>query len=405
MSNGSRSFLYFVSIAYLTQGIAQHFGLVSQPLDYFMLKGLGKNAADVAQLLTILMLPWMVKPFYGIISDFFPLFGYRRKSYLFISYCAAGIFFVFAALAKSFNLLMAALFTTALGMSMATAILCGLTLEVGRPTNHYRRFQSIQAICYYSANLVAFLVGGWLCTYFAPEGALRLALGIAAIPCIVSAAAAWLLVHEPISPPTKRFTRSTIGNVIKEFRSRGLLMVGLFLCCWSFSPSFGTPLYFYETKVLGFSQMFIGQLGAINAIGMLAGSFVFMKYLDFRFSPRVQTVLSVLLGTLSTLGYLLLSSETSAILLEFFRGFANIIAILAIYGLAADVSPKKLESTTIATLIAAYNIAEQLSNILGARLYTYTFGEAFSPLIVVSAAATLACLVLIPLLPTKDLHA
>ncbi len=43
----SSLFLWFIRVAYATQGISRHFGLLSQPLDYFMLKGLGKNAADV----------------------------------------------------------------------------------------------------------------------------------------------------------------------------------------------------------------------------------------------------------------------------------------------------------------------------------------------------------------------
>ncbi len=156
--------------------------------------------------------------------------------------------------------------------------------------------------------------------------------------------------------------------------------------------------------MLGFSQMFIGQLGAINAFGMFIGAFVYMRFMDQRIKPRMQTVLSVLLGTASTAAYLLLASESSAVVLEFFRGVANIIAILTMYGLAADVSPKRLESTTMALLISAYNIAERLSNVAGAHLYTYSFGETLSPLIVVSAVATLACLVLVPLLPQKNEH-
>ena len=99
---------------------------------------------------------------------------------------------------------------------------------------------------------------------------------------------------------------------------------------------------------------------------------------------------------------LLLGSPASAIALETVRGFAEMIAILLVYGLAADVSPKDFESTSIAMLIAAYNIAEQISINLGASLYTYVFKDGFAQLIIVSAVATLACWFLIPLLPQTD---
>ena len=34
-------------------------------------------------------MPWVVKPLYGLVSDFLPLFGYRRRSYLLLSNLAA----------------------------------------------------------------------------------------------------------------------------------------------------------------------------------------------------------------------------------------------------------------------------------------------------------------------------
>jgi MFS family permease len=399
-----RSFLWFITIAYATQGIAQHFCLIAQPLDYFMLKEMGKSAADVAALLSILMVPWMIKPAYGIISDFVPLFGYRRKSYLTLAYALGALFYATAALTNSFSALVAALFLTAVGMAIGTTIVNGLTLQVGRPTSEYRSYQSIQAACYYTANIASFLVGGLLCANFLPGEALRFAALIAAVPCLLTAGAAWKLIDEE-KTAARKLDLGTVFGIVREFKMRGLIVVALFLCCWSFSPGFGTPLYFYETKVIGFSQLFIGQLGAINSLGMFCGALVFKYAMDQRISPRFQTVISVLLGAASTIGYLWLLDAQTAIALEFFRGVANIIAILTLYGLASDVSPPRLESTTIAFLIAAYNIAEQMSNVLGAHLYTYTFSEAFAPLIVVSALATLACLVFVPFLPQKDLHA
>lgn len=399
----ARGFFWFICIAYATQGIAQHFCLIAQPLDFYMLKEMGKNAADVAAVLSILMIPWMVKPIYGMVSDFLPLWGYRRKSYLTLAYGLGAAFYGAAAMTGSFNMLVGALLLTATGMAIGTTIVNGLTLQVGRPTSQYRSFQSIQAVCYYLANIVSFLLGGLLCSKLLPGEALKTASLIAALPCSLTAVAAWKLIDEEKSTRQK-FTTGTVFGVVREFKLRGLLVVAAFLCFWSFSPGFGTPLYFYETKVIGFSQLFIGQLGAINAFGMFCGAMIFKYAMDRKISPRLQTVVSVLLGTVSTLGYLWLNDAPTAIALELFRGIANIIAILTLYGLASDVSPPKLESTTIAVLIAAYNIAEQLSNVIGAHLYTYTFSEAFTPLIVVSALMTLACLAFVPFLPQRDLH-
>jgi len=373
-----------------------------------MLKTLAMNAAQIAALLSILMIPWMIKPIFGILSDSLPLAGYKRKSYLTLFYSLSAVCYLASSAMQltsqpmSLTLLIAALFLTAIGMAAGTAILCGLTLEFGRPQAETRKFQAMQAVSYYSANIGSFLLGGYLCGHLVPSQALAVASAIAAIPCAITAASSWLLLKEEKTnaKPSLKALRAKLAPT--QFRR--LLYVALFMCCWSFSPGFGTPLYFHQTKDLAFSQVFIGQLGALLSLGMIAGAFFYNKILDKKTTPQKQAQITVIIGATSTLAYLLLGSPASAVCLELLRGFAEMLAILLVYGLAADVSPKDFESTTIAILVAAYNIAEQISINIGALLYTYIFKESFAPLIVVSALATLACWLLIPLLPEGDQH-
>ena len=396
-------FLLYIVIAYATQGIAQHFCLIAQPLEYYMLKSLSLNAAQVAALLSILMIPWMVKPIFGILSDSLPLGGYRRKSYLTLFYGMSSICYLASAATQSLHFLIAALFFTAMGMAAGTVIICGLTLEVGRPHSETRKFQALQAVSYYSANIGSFLLGGYLCGHMLPSNALAIAAIIAAVPCLMTALASWFMVQEvktKVNPPSLKALKARLAPA----KFRKLLYVALFMCCWSFSPGFGTPLYFHQTKDLGFDQIFIGQLGALFSVGMIGGAICYRKFLDKKTTPQKQAKIAVIVGTTSTLAYLLLGSPTSAVCLELFRGFAEMLAILLVYGLAADVSPKDFESTTIALLVAAYNIAEQISINVGASLYTFVFKDGFPALIIVSAVATLACWLLIPLLPEADQH-
>ena len=43
-------------------------------------KDLGLKPSDVANFFLITTVPWMLKPLYGLVSDFAPLYGRRRKS-------------------------------------------------------------------------------------------------------------------------------------------------------------------------------------------------------------------------------------------------------------------------------------------------------------------------------------
>src|SRR5688572_1700111 len=70
---------------YFVQGIAEpNTGLIAQPL-VSMLRTWDYSAADISRFATLLALPWSLKPLYGLLTDFVPLFGYRRKSYLLLT--------------------------------------------------------------------------------------------------------------------------------------------------------------------------------------------------------------------------------------------------------------------------------------------------------------------------------
>src|SRR5687768_14919946 len=71
-------------LVYLMQGVAQHTSLINQPIKYYFRVALGFNAETTSQHLAWLAFPWMLKPVYGLLSDFIPILGYRRKSYLLI---------------------------------------------------------------------------------------------------------------------------------------------------------------------------------------------------------------------------------------------------------------------------------------------------------------------------------
>ena len=76
--------LIIFSLVYIVDGLAQS-PLYTQTVTNYLKNVIGWAPDHVTQYLTITSLPWVIKPIYGLISDFVPLFGYRRKSWLFVS--------------------------------------------------------------------------------------------------------------------------------------------------------------------------------------------------------------------------------------------------------------------------------------------------------------------------------
>ena len=69
------------AVVYFAQGM---YTLPDQTIT-ITFKDLGLKADEVARFFLISSIPWFIKPLYGLVSDFVPLFGRRRKSYLLLS--------------------------------------------------------------------------------------------------------------------------------------------------------------------------------------------------------------------------------------------------------------------------------------------------------------------------------
>lgn len=382
------------AVTYLAQGIGTQFGIISQPVQYFMKEGLHLSAPQVSSYLAVLMMPWVLKPFYGIVCDCVPLFGYRRKSYIVLSNLLAGAALLAIGMSNSLNVILAALVCLAVGMAASTAVTVGLAVEAGRDTGNSRSYLSVQTFCYYVALVAASVTGGMLCHTMAPANALHAAAFIASVPVFIASLVALLMVREEKAPLRLDELKKTFVSVKEAFASRPLWLVALFIFCWDFSPSFGVPLYYFESNNLGFSQGTIGALAGWNAAGMAVGAFIYRtRYKNF--SMTTQLYVAVMMGTISTLAYLGLSSG-NAIGLELLRGCSNAIAILVMYALAAEVCPKRAEVCVMSTLIAVRNLGTEGSTYVGGQLFGNVFHNQLAPLIVAAAATTAACVVLVP---------
>ena len=68
------------AIVYFSQGMIY---LPDQVVS-IVFKERGLTAGQLAAFAWIITIPWFIKPLYGLLSDFVPLFGTRRRSYFLI---------------------------------------------------------------------------------------------------------------------------------------------------------------------------------------------------------------------------------------------------------------------------------------------------------------------------------
>jgi len=389
--------MLFFAIVYVVEGIGQaRFGIIFQPLSYY-LKVNGWTPVQVTAYFAVLNFPWVIKPAFGLASDFVPLFGFRRKSYLILSsLCAAGAYAGIARLTEPAAFAFLLLLTS---YAMATSsTLCGALLaENGRSFRQSGLFVGQQWLWFNIAIMVSAFVGGELVERLSPAAAVQAAAGIAAVAPVAVVLGTVLLLDERRTTVSREEMRRTLASIVAAVKSARLYGIALFLFLYSFAPGFGTPLYYFMTDELRFSQAYIGILGSIASAGWIAGALAHRWFL-WRMRSKSLLYLSIVLGTAAAASFLLLTDEVTAAFVNFASGAAAMIATIASLTLAARYCPQRAEGFAFAGLMSIMNLAELCSNTVGAFLYEHVFDSRLGPLIVVSAASTAFAFVLVPLL-------
>jgi predicted MFS family arabinose efflux permease len=280
--------------------------------------------------------------------------------------------------------------------------LCGALLaENGRNFQQSSLFVGQQWLWFYVAIMASAFVGGELVEHLSAASALKAAAAIAAVAPLAVLLATPLLLKEPRSRVSREAFHDTRHGIVAALKSRKLGLVAAFLFLCAFAPGFGTPLYYHMTDRLHFSQAYIGTLGAVAAAGWIAGALLH-RWLLQRLDAATLLYLSILLGAVSAASFLLLTDETTAAIVNFANGVAQMIATIATLTLAARYCPARAEGFAFAGLMSVSNLADICSINVGAFLYEHVFDGRLAPLIVVSAASMAVAALLIPWLGLRS---
>ena len=393
--------LVFFALVYVVEGVGQVGGLIAQPLSYYLKQVHGWTPLQVTAYLTIFNFPWIIKPVYGAFSDFVPLFGYRRKTYLIAANIVAIAGFVWITQLQSPGTLVWALQLTAYAMAISSTVCGAVLVEHGQRLGQSGKFVNQQWLWFNFAAMLAAILGGQLVQHFPPATALHAAAGIVAVAPVAVLIGSVLFIPERKARLDVAAFRGTFGGIAAAFKKRELWIVAVFLFFYYFSPGLSTPLYFVMTDHFKFSQAYIGALGSIASAGWVVGALSYRRLFGQVSSKRILQM-SIALGTVTTAGYLLLYNETSAAILSFCSGFSAMLATVATVTLAADYCPQRSEGFSFAVMMSIINLATASADIVGSFLFQHLFYHTLAPLILVSAAFTALAFVLLPLLHLGD---
>ncbi len=292
------------AIVYFSQGMK---GLPDLSLSFYMMNvlRLGPVAGQFFQGLN--HLAWFIKPLWGFISDRFPLFGYRRKSYFVImafvalfSWSSVGLcayfdihwvvpYFIFINLAQ-------------LAYAFVDVVVDALMVEHGQQWKQVGAFVNFQWLILGFATIFVAFSSGWF-QQKVQDGIFPYWIIFAAtgfFPLLTALIGFKNLEEEKIirdqpavkkeRPPLRQrisqipLKIKNFGTAFLNFRKREghILLLVVFIIAWNFNPSLGYVSRMYKVKELQFTPMIFGVLGVVESI-MLVLSMLCYRWVVRRF--------------------------------------------------------------------------------------------------------------------------
>ena len=324
---------------------------------------------------------WLVKPLIGYVIDNF----LHKKTWIFLSLLFDIILvFLVGLMHLPLIILVTILILTSNNAAFRDVTVDGIMCVEGKKYNATGRIQSVQWIAISFAILLTGIGGGIIAEKWGYRAAF---LALIPVYLLVGIPAYFYRGDETL--PAK--TRATLfADLKKLFAHKQLLIVGLFIFLYKYSPSFGTPLFFIQRDSFQWGKIWIGWLATISTVFGIIGSVVYYK-MSTKINIKKWLYISIFLGALTSLSYLYYTPVT-AVIYDVVYSLIGMFIFLMIMDFMARKSVPGLEATSFALLCSFSNLALVTSNLSGAFLLPVV---GLKWLIILSALTSFLCLPLI----------
>ena len=314
--------IYFVEGALALAYLAQTFLLKDE---------LHLGPAEMSATMGILVLPWTIKPVYGFLSDGFPIFGYRRRSYLvlagvvgFLSYSSlawglgggeggesgsSGISSNSMALTVTLISLLLSSASIALADVVADGIVVQKTRDAANNGDDPAIAGGLQSLCWGSASIGA-LISAYFSGSLLESMSPREVFGIASVLPLAVGAMSFLIEEEPIQRKKKSemvvingsnglaenaetsvngediatddaisSIKEQISSLWDALRQPSLWRPMLFIFLWKATPTSDGAMLYFLTDDIGFGPEFLGRVSLVTAASSLFGVWLYNQYL------------------------------------------------------------------------------------------------------------------------------
>ncbi|MFN4877879.1 MAG: folate/biopterin family MFS transporter, partial [Aphanizomenon sp.] len=357
---------------YFVQGILM---LSRLAVSFFLKDELLLSPAQMSAIIGISTIPWMIKPLYGFIADILPLFGYHRKTYIFLSGIIGSAAWVgLGTIVHSSSIATMMILLCSLSVALSDVIVDSIVVERAR-SESAEKLGSLQSLCWGIAaigGLCTAYLSGLLLEYFTT----RTVFLITALFPIITSFVAWLITEKPINKDEKKSDdiKYQLVQIRQAITQKAIWLPTVFIFVWHATPNAESAFFYFTTNELQFQPEFLGRVRLVTSFASLIGIWAFQRY--FKTIPfRTMFTWGIFISTALGMTTLLLVTHTNRLLgiddHWFSLGDNLIITVIGqivfmpVLVLATKLCPPGIEATFFALIMSVFNLGGTVSYWLG----------------------------------------
>lgn len=396
---------------------------------YFFKDTLNVQPADMSQLTSISLIPWFLKPFFGLLTDLIPICGYRRKVYIIICgildcICWILMTFINEGIASFVMLLFmhncCLSFTTVLGEAIVVELSKFSDLEndnqsstnqINDKTSNAKNYVSYFFFFKYLGSLFSSLFKGILVKHFA----LKTVFLISSLIPLLFILSGLILLEETSYLQSGRQIKKENLLKLEQINSNKILSSGReknsvdknlatsnsescptqffgFLCqkhimipiiftiIFVGTPSYSDPMFYFFTETLKLDSIDLGFISMFSTLATMGAILIYRFFLKNKSFRSIITYGSFISFFVSFSAYILVIryniklgiSDFPFIIFSYsFMSMLGELIAMPLLSLAAVLSPQNLEGTSYSVFMSAINFGGILSNLFGSMLTNF----------------------------------
>ena len=346
-------------------------------ITYYFKDNLQLSPSKSALIQSILRFPNILKPLFGFMSDIYPFFGYKRKSYILINSILIFIswtilsFFNLSVILTILILLIQAISKTFLA-ACSSAVLVEISKKRSKNDKKLENFNS--TIIYTNIGMIlSSTTRGISLEYFSTQN-MFLISGLFSLLNIISG----ILYEEDCIK--NEINKGTNNNSIKKhfkqlydlIKQKQISLLLIYMIIMTITPSYYESSFYYLTDMKGFTKIDFGNMTIIIMLIFFINSIINKRFLN-SFIPQKVIIYTTIIAYLFSSVYniwIYFNLKSKIILfcgISLYIGF-KALSVKPIFNLGFLVCPKGYEGSVMGLFYSIRDLGDTLASLFGSSL-------------------------------------